>query len=367
MQITAKFSSTCPACGGQIDVGATVEWAKGRRATHVTCPVRAASTLADRGTPRRGNNRRPGTCEKCGQRLAIGEGHTYRCLGEASGCMKHYDEDGGWHTDCADTVACKARAEVAREAYRVAKQVAANHGARVRGLFDLAQKTGEYPTSETGFVLVGEEIPLDGSRSRIYGGGRWAVIEPEGERVAPEPAEVESVRAEHDRRVEALRTADAALIAWTTEHLPVDSPTRKMNGGRAPYDGRIFDPRDLACLALADLPIYKALEAEICRLGYTDSPDSYHALRAQLADLEQQVLLATYPRSIWLVANNGGDGDCWGNNNVRTGGAGGIGWRLPWTADLEAQVRAAREPGEEDPDLTVARSSVHAEDAAREV
>lgn len=32
---------------------------------------------------------------------------------------------------------------------------------------------------------------------------------------------------------------------------------------------------------------------------------------------------------IWYVKNNGADGDYWGANNVATGGAGAIGWRIP--------------------------------------
>jgi len=32
--------------------------------------------------------------------------------------------------------------------------------------------------------------------------------------------------------------------------------------------------------------------------------------------------------SIWYIRNNGMDGDNWSNNNVRTGGAGAIGWRI---------------------------------------
>lgn len=42
---------------------------------------------------------------------------------------------------------------------------------------------------------------------------------------------------------------------------------------------------------------------------------------------------------IWAVSNNGGDGDNWGRNNVRTGGAGAIGHRVPWTAELDAELR----------------------------
>jgi hypothetical protein len=43
---------------------------------------------------------------------------------------------------------------------------------------------------------------------------------------------------------------------------------------------------------------------------------------------------------IWAVRNNGGDGDRWDINNVRTGGAGAIGHRVPWTAELASELRA---------------------------
>jgi len=38
---------------------------------------------------------------------------------------------------------------------------------------------------------------------------------------------------------------------------------------------------------------------------------------------------------IWYVRNNGMDGDNWSNNNVRTGGAGAIGWYGPMDTDIE--------------------------------
>ncbi|MBV8235725.1 MAG: hypothetical protein JO075_08490 [Acidimicrobiia bacterium] len=42
---------------------------------------------------------------------------------------------------------------------------------------------------------------------------------------------------------------------------------------------------------------------------------------------------------IWFVENNGGDGDDWSPNNVTTGGAGAIGWRVPAEAGLAEQIR----------------------------
>jgi len=46
---------------------------------------------------------------------------------------------------------------------------------------------------------------------------------------------------------------------------------------------------------------------------------------------------------IWYVRNNGMDGDSWANNNVRTGGAGAIGWCVPADTDLAARIRAIAE------------------------
>ena len=43
MVIVAKFASTCPSCEGAIHPGEKVEWAKGEKARHVTCPSAAES------------------------------------------------------------------------------------------------------------------------------------------------------------------------------------------------------------------------------------------------------------------------------------------------------------------------------------
>lgn len=43
--------------------------------------------------------------------------------------------------------------------------------------------------------------------------------------------------------------------------------------------------------------------------------------------------------AIWFIHNNGADGDDWVRNNVRTGGAGALGWRVSKTVELEAEVR----------------------------
>jgi hypothetical protein len=57
------------------------------------------------------------------------------------------------------------------------------------------------------------------------------------------------------------------------------------------------------------------------------------------------------PDEIWYVQNNGADGDNWSSNNVRTGGAGAIGWRMPFdqsTADKLRQLDNAIKTRETD-------------------
>lgn len=41
---------------------------------------------------------------------------------------------------------------------------------------------------------------------------------------------------------------------------------------------------------------------------------------------------------IWYVENNGMDGDDWSRNNVETGGAGAIGWRIPHDTSIEKDI-----------------------------
>jgi hypothetical protein len=43
---------------------------------------------------------------------------------------------------------------------------------------------------------------------------------------------------------------------------------------------------------------------------------------------------------IWYVRNNGRDGDDWSRNNVVTGGAGAVGWRVPLDLDLANEIRS---------------------------
>ncbi len=73
--------------------------------------------------------------------------------------------------------------------------------------------------------------------------------------------------------------------------------------------------------------------------------------------------------AVWYVTNNGRDGDNWSANNVRTGGAGAIGCRVPFDQALVDELRAlAATLGArpEDPEMALARIAAHLEDGARE-
>jgi hypothetical protein len=49
------------------------------------------------------------------------------------------------------------------------------------------------------------------------------------------------------------------------------------------------------------------------------------------------------PEAIWYIQNNGSDGDNWSSNNVRTGGAGAIGWHVPRTEGLVTALYGLRD------------------------
>lgn len=53
----------------------------------------------------------------------------------------------------------------------------------------------------------------------------------------------------------------------------------------------------------------------------------------------QKYVIDKKGNKIWFIRNNGGDGDNWGYNNVRTGGAGAIGVYVEYTEELESLIK----------------------------
>lgn len=64
------------------------------------------------------------------------------------------------------------------------------------------------------------------------------------------------------------------------------------------------------------------------------------------------------PQYIWAVRNNGADGDDWSSNNVRTGGAGAIGKRIPFDQSVADQIKkSAKESQGESEDFSASSST----------
>jgi hypothetical protein len=55
------------------------------------------------------------------------------------------------------------------------------------------------------------------------------------------------------------------------------------------------------------------------------------------------VVIEPDEQHFWYVDNNGADGDDWSHNNVQTGGAGALGWRLPYTDEARVLIEVAKE------------------------
>lgn len=71
---------------------------------------------------------------------------------------------------------------------------------------------------------------------------------------------------------------------------------------------------------------------------------------------------------IWFVKNNGADGDDWSLNNVRTGGAGAIGWVIPFREELANEIREMTLfVGKDTNAAAVQRLAAHLDDGNREV
>lgn len=54
------------------------------------------------------------------------------------------------------------------------------------------------------------------------------------------------------------------------------------------------------------------------------------------------VVIEPGEQHFWFVKNNGADGDDWSHNNVSTGGAGAIGYRLPYTDEAKVLIEVAK-------------------------
>ena len=161
-------------------------------------------------------NRKGDNCLTCGGWVGAGDGYL----------VNWYDSEEGdfvWKVKHADPKDCEA----VKEAERIRQQEARTKNDARSNLRKLCERS-EYYVHGKGHQPQGTEIEISGSRTRLYGGGVWVVIEPDGQH-------------------------------------------------------------------------------------------------------------------FWYVENNGADGDDWSRNNVSTGGAGAIGYRVPYTEEAKILIEVAKE------------------------
>lgn len=77
----------------------------------------------------------------------------------------------------------------------------------------------------------------------------------------------------------------------------------------------------------------------------SNTPEGHHSLKGRSLEIDggftiygggEELVVDADGEHVWFVRNNGMDGDDWSRNNIRTGGAGGIGTRYPLTAERRA-------------------------------
>lgn len=87
MTITARFASICPSCSQPIAIGAAVEWSKGSKARHTSCPTSStpAAEPPAKAAP-------VVTYETVGQRVYV-MGDTYAIRGAIKSVGGHWDAE----------------------------------------------------------------------------------------------------------------------------------------------------------------------------------------------------------------------------------------------------------------------------------
>lgn len=290
MTITAKFSGRCKRCGGWINAGEKVEWESGKGIRHLDCSASAPKSPPERAhssEPRKMTSMYDSKCVECGHKITAGD-EIYYLRGK-----------GAWHVDCsAVKAAAKAKADELKAAAPWHISEGSGYGGRpysvgqvIKAPRWVADEGGpEYLTvvraSKSYYSEDGLSFGVGDDRGYIY-------IADCREATAEEAAPlVEAKRAAAEKKA-----AKQELAAITAD---IKESGERPEGEHTPTGEILFD----------SFTIY----------GGGD-----------------KIIIA--PEHIWYVRNNGGDGDNWSLNNIRTGGAGAIGWRIPLNEALATRLR----------------------------
>jgi len=287
-EMSARYPGRCPRCGGDINIGDKINWEPGKRASHIRCPEPqvepAPSSVAPRAQPQSATVEGP-------YRLSGGSGYG----------------DAGW--DVGQTVRNPDRRPCKKGEHEWGMTEPSEMGKRpgiqpkpyckkcflLRSAYD---DTGpEYVTVVTTGQRYYREDGMSFGVGDQSGYAYWATA-----RAATED-EMTPLRAQEDAQ---RQRRDAATVRSTTLRAleqEVRERGERPEGSNSPEGERWFDTQT----------IYGGGS------WWVVGPDY-----------------------IWFVLNNGADGDDWSLNNVRTGGAGAIGWRAPRSEDLLSRLSALR-------------------------
>jgi hypothetical protein len=283
--ITAKYSGRCKRCGGWINAGEKVEWEKGEGVRHLECPAKAQIGSSE---PRKMISMYDGMCVECGHKITAGE-EIYYLRGK-----------GAWHVDCE---AAKAAEKAKEEERRAAAPWRVSGGS--------GYGYGPYTVGE---VIQASRHILD------KGGPEYLTV-------------VRASKRYYSEDGLSFGVGDDSGYIYIAD-------CREATAEEA---APLIEKKRLAAEKRAAKQELAAITADIKENG--ERPEGEHVP-------EGEALLDTFtvygggerlvigPEYIWYLRNNGGDGDNWSLNNVRTGGAGAIGWRIPLDETLATRLRA---------------------------
>lgn len=292
MRMIAKYNGKCNKCGGRIFAGDEIEWERGQGAEHVKCP--AVKKAAVSQGPKKMNARYDGRCIKC--RLKINRGDAI-----------FYDrEKGAYHVDCEE-VQKAAREKAARELAELREKAPWSvHASSAMGGIEFRQ----------GDVLRAPESITEA------GGPQYLVVVKATAEYVKEDGFSFGVGAESGYLYDAdCREATAEEAAPVIERERKDAERRE---------------------ALKSLDEIKAkIRKEGVLPEGKNDPDSPEEAR-RMFNTENAYgggdWIVVGPEHIWYVRNNGSDGASWEQNNVATGGAGAIGWRVDYSPELAGEL-----------------------------
>lgn len=284
MVIKAKYSGKCKRCGGRINPGDEIEWVRGEGSSHVTCPDKPEPVKSE---PRQMKSRFDSQCVKCGLKITAGEDIFY------------LKGKGAWHADCT-----AAKEEAAKKA--------AERKAKTPWSVGCGSGYGGRPYVEGSVIRAPKRIIEEGGPKYLY------VVK----------ASEEYVR--YDGMSFGVGDESGYLFgadcreATAEEAAPLMERERKAAEKKA-AEREIFE-------------IERSIrENGECPEGHNEPEGDYVLDTQNIYGGGDWFIIGA--EHIWYVKNNGMDGDAWAHNNVRTGGAGAIGWRVPFDASLAENIR----------------------------